>query len=329
MWRPFRKLRRLSWFPRRRTAWAPAPSAAGQDSTSPLSLSIIVISYKMEGQIGNTLHSLSTPYQQNIDSADYEILLVDNGSPQPLAQAVWNIAANIQYQHIPPAEAAGNPGVALNRAVERARGKIVCLMIDGARMVTPGVLHWGLRLAQTSPRAFVEVRGWHLGPKMQVQSILEGYNSDVERELLNGIDWRNNGYRLFEISALAMSSNSGFSGKATETTCAFMSKELYQSIGGYDERYAEPGGGLANFDFFYRATTAADTVFTLLGEGTFHQIHGGAATGRTPEELRLSFRRWREEYERLSRRFENCPPPYDPILAGHLPVECRKWLGTG
>src|SRR5205085_2763087 len=105
----------------------------------------------------------------------------------------------------------------------------------------------------------------HLGPKMQVQSILEGYNSEVERELLNVINWRENGYRLFEISALAMSSNSGFTGKATETTCAFKGREFYHAIGGYDERYAEPGGGLANFDFFYRATTAADIVFTLLG----------------------------------------------------------------
>ena len=43
-----------------------------------------------------------------------------------------------------------------------------------------------------------------------------------------------------------------------------MSRELYLSIGGYDQRYAEPGGGLANFDFFWRATTAASVVFALL-----------------------------------------------------------------
>ena len=107
-----------------------------------------------------------------------------------------------------------------------------------------------------------------------------------------------------------------------------MGREMYGAIGGYDERYAEPGGGLANFDFFWRATTAARIVFTLLGEGTFHQVHGGAATGLTPEQLRLSFRRWREEYEKLSRRFENIPPPYEPVLAGHIPPECRKWLTT-
>lgn len=326
MWRPFRILRRLPWLARRRTAWVAAPSVETQAPAGELPLSVIVICYKMEGQITNTLTSLSTPYQQGVDGRDYEILLIDNGSPQPLPSQAWNVAPNIQYEHIPPAAAAANPGIALNQAVARARGKIICLMIDGARMLTPGVLHWGLRLASASPRALVEVRGWHLGHKVQVQSILEGYNSEVERELLAGIDWPTNGYRLFEISALAMSSRSGFCGKATETTCAFMSRDAYRTIGGYDERYAEPGGGLANFDFFYRAATSADIVFTLLGEGTFHQVHGGASTGLTPDELRISFRRWRDEYERLSRRFENRPPPYDPILAGHVPPECRKWL---
>jgi hypothetical protein len=325
----FQNIRRPRWLPRRRVVWTPALPADTARPAPDLALSVIVICYKMEGQIGNTLKSLSMPYQRGIDAKNYEILLVDNGSPQPLAQDTRSIAENIHYEYVPPDKAAGNPGIARNRAVARARGETVCLMIDGARMVTPGVLNWGLQLTRVSPTALVEVRGWHLGHKMQMESVLEGYTSETEREMLDGIDWTHNGYRLFEIGTPAQSTASAFYGKATETTCAFMSRAMYQSIGGYDERYAEPGGGLANFDFFYRATTSADIVFTLLGEGTFHQIHGGASTGLSAEMRRATFRRWRGEYERLSRRFINSPPPYEPVLAGHVPDECRRWLKVG
>jgi glycosyltransferase involved in cell wall biosynthesis len=329
VWHSSKKFRRPKWLPRRRTAWAAiAKSAAGEPAKLDLALSIIVICYKMEGQIGNTLKSLCVPYQRDIQPADYEIIVIDNGSPHPLADAQWKHGDNIHYHYILPAQANGNPGVAINRAVAGARGRIVCLMIDGARMVTPGVLHWGLRLSAAGPRTVVEVRGWHLGPKMQMISVMEGYSSAAEHELLQSIDWPNSGYRLFEIGVPAQSSNNGFLGKSTETTCAFMSREMFQEIGGFDERYAQAGGGLANFDFFWRATTAADTVFTMLGEGTFHQIHGGASTGLAAEERRAKFREWRKEYERLSRYFENRPPPYEPVLAGHVPVECRRWLGA-
>jgi hypothetical protein len=328
MWNPLRKIRLPRWLPRRRERWTPhwVAQTPGSDGAAALALSVVVICYKMDGQIGNTLRSLSVPYQREIAESDYEVIVVDNGSPEPLHAETWKLAENIRYLYVPPADAASNPGVALNRAIRTARGCIVCVMIDGARMVTPGVLHWGLRMAMTAPRALVEVRGWHLGFKVQTKSVLEGYSSDVERELLRGIEWPTNGYRLFEIGTPAYSSGRGFYGKATETTCAFMSRALYTAIGGYDERYADPGGGMGNVDFFWRATAAADVVYTLLGEGTFHQVHSGAATGLTPEQLKVASRAWRQEYERLSRKWDSQPPPYDPILAGHVPQECQRWL---
>ncbi len=175
----------------------------------------------------------------------------------------------------------------------------------------------------------VEVRGWHLGPKPQTLSVPEGYSADVERGLLRKIKWPRNGYRLFEVCSPAQSSAGGFYGRASETTCAFMGRSMFDALGGFDERYADPGGGLANVDFFWRAVAAAETVFTVLGEGTFHQHHGGAATGLDPSIRRATHRRWREEYERLSRPFDKRPPVYQPVLAGHVPEECRRWLSEG
>jgi hypothetical protein len=290
-----------------------------------LRLSVIVVCYKMEPQIGNTIRSLIPPYQRKIKKSEYEIIVVDNGSPAPLPEAVWNQAPNIRYLHIPPGEASPNPGVAINRAVSMSRGEIVSVMIDGARLVSPGVLMWGTRLASLGPRSMVSVLGWHIGPKNQTESILEGYNHEAETVLLEQSQWWENGYRLFEISAASVQTADGFATRTVESNCLFMPRLLYNELGGYNEKYAEPGGGLVNLDFYARAVEAADQAFTLLGEGTFHQVHGGAATGLTQAQLGDALARWSAESEKL----RGAMPKVDKsklILAGHLPPESRRWF---
>jgi hypothetical protein len=304
-----------------------APLAGPSNALDGPPLSVVIVCYEMRHQLANTLRSLLPPYQQDIALDQYELRVVHNGSVAPLPSEFWNFSPNVIYEHVPREQAPKNPGVAINRAVAKTRSALVCIMIDGARMVTPRVLRWGIDLATLSSKTLVEVRGWHLGPKMQVHSIEEGYDSLAEQKLLQQIDWPADGYKLFDISAPAASMPGGFTGLAAECTCLFMARSLFDLIGGYDERYAEPGGGLCNADFFCRAVEASDRVFTLLGEGTFHQAHGGAATGISGgKNLRESFRRWKREYETLSRPWKSSPVQYNPILAGHLPEPCRRWL---
>ena len=192
-------------------------------------------------------------------------------------------------------------------------------------MITPGTLRWGLQLLHLSPRAFVEVRGWHLGPKWQPESVMEGYDHERETQLLEEIRWWENGYRLFDIAADTPQTKCGLSVPAAESNCFFMSRDLFNQLGGFDERYNEPGGGLVNLDFYARAVAEADRVWTVLGEGTFHQVHGGAATGLAVPDLRQALARWRLESEGLRGRL----PVLDKnkfALAGHLPEEFRSWL---
>jgi hypothetical protein len=314
-----------SLFTARRTG--PAPIAGTPAVLDGPPLSIVVICYEMRHQLANTIRSLLPPYQSDVAIDQYEIRIIDNGSKLPLPEEFWNLSPNVIYEHVVKEQAPKNPGVAINRAVARTKSPVVCIMIDGARMVTPRVIRWGLDLATLSPATLVEVRGWHLGPQMQVHSIEEGYNSEREKILLEQIRWPDDGYKLFDISAPAASMPGGFTGLAAESTCLFMSRSLFDRTGGYDERYEEPGGGLCNADFFCRAVQASERVFALLGEGTFHQVHGGAATGISgAKSLRESFRRWKREYETLSRPWKSSPVQYNPILAGHLPEQCRKWL---
>lgn len=290
-----------------------------------MNLSIILVSYKMAEQIGNTIRSLQAPYQKNIANEEIDIQVVDNGSPEPLDRKIWSETSNTTYSYIPPAEAKPSPAHAINRAVARASASHICVMIDGARMVTPGTLGWGLRLLRQSPRAFVEVRGWHLGPKWQPESIMEGYNHERETQLLQEIEWWRNGYRLFDIAADTPQTKFGLSVPAAESNCFFLSRELFDRLGGFDERYGAPGGGLVNLDFYARAVEGADQVWTVLGEGTFHQVHGGAATGLPAPDLRQALARWKLESEGLRGKL----PTLDQrkfALAGHLPEEFCRWL---
>lgn len=65
-----------------------------QQASSP-TLSVAVVCHRMERQIGNTLRSLLPPYQRNITVSEFEIMLVDNGSPEPLAEE--DLAARFEY----------------------------------------------------------------------------------------------------------------------------------------------------------------------------------------------------------------------------------------
>ena len=288
-------------------------------------LSVIVVCYQMEEQMGNTVRSLLPPYQRKLKTSEYEILLIDNGSAKPLPEATWKQAGNVHCHYIPPGEASPNPGVAVNRAVKKARGEAICVILDGARMMTPRVLSWGLRLLKLDARSMVEVRAWHLGPKPQQESVLEGYDHAAETRLLEESRWWENGYRLFEISAPTSQTRNGFGTRAVEATCFFMTKALFQEIGGFNEAYKAPGGGWVSLDFYARAVEAAEQVFTVLGEGTFHQVHGGASTGLSVPQLNEALTRWGEESRELRGELRAVDGKKF-ILAGHLPRECERWL---
>lgn len=286
-------------------------------------LSVVVACYEMAAQIKNTLQSLLPPYQRNISTGDYEIILMDNGSAKMLDERTRKISPNLDYIYLSPNESSPSPAPAMNRGVALARAPRLCLMIDGARLLTPGVLSWGMRLLELSPRAMVEVRGWHLGPKWQPESVMDGYDHEEERRLLQAIGWPENGYRLWEVAASTPQVSRGYADPAPESNCIFMSRDLFFETGGFDERSRTPGGGLVNLDFFSRAVATAGCVFTLLGEGTFHQVHRGAATGLSKPILEERFKQWRAESEALGQAIL---PDYEFILAGHMPRECASWL---
>jgi len=291
-------------------------------------LSIVVVVFNMRREAPRTLFTLSPAYQRNVDAADYEVIVVDNGSSEPLTAA--EVAQfGPQFHSLRIDQAPPSPAAAINRGVALSKAPFVGIMIDGARMATPGVVAMALQCLQGFERAVVGTVGFHLGPDVQMQSISNGYNTAVEDALLDGIDWRNNGYRLFEISALAGSSPTGWLGTINESNLIFLPRGLFDELGGFDERFSLPGGGIVNLDFYRRACELPNsTLLTLLGEATFHQVHGGAMANQPAAELPQRLRACDEEYRRIQGAYFE-KSLRTPLLFGPARPEIMPWLAKG
>lgn len=283
-------------------------------------LSVVVVVHDMAREAPRTLLSLSAGYQRDIAADDYEVIVVDNGSRVPLSAEV---AAGLdgRFRFIRIDSAPRSPAHAINRGLAEAQGQVIGVMIDGARMVTPRVLHFARTGARLYPRAVVATLGWYLGSDFQSHSVLAGYDARAEDELLGSINWTEDGYRLFDISTPDESSNDGWLAGPGGTGCIFESNALFASratwelIGGADERFTSPGGGLLNFDLFRRAMELPDArLVLLLGEATFHQIHGGIATNAPPARFRERYVQWAAEYCSIRGH------PYRPPTLSHAPA---------
>lgn len=241
-----------------------------------MKLSVVVISYCMNRELPRTVFTLSAKGQLDIDEADYEIIVVDNASPEPPDEvALKAICPNLQLVCL--SEPDVSPVRAINTGLALAKGDLICVMIDGARMASPRMLATALEAAAGRERPVIGTYAFHLGPTAQMTSVLQGYCQDVEDALLATVDWQSDGYCLFDISAWAGSSSRGWFTLPAETNALFLSRSHWEELGGYDERFKAKGGGLVNLDIWARLCADFQPVM-LLGEATFHQFHGGVAT---------------------------------------------------
>ena len=290
-------------------------------------VSIVIISYNMAREVPRTVLSFLPPHQRHIQNEDVEIIVLENGSSVPIPNEVrssW--PDNVRYIEVEDPKP--SPAYALNYGVSLARGDIVCPVIDGARMASPGLVSTALRALEYSEQVFVASIGLHLGSKLQQHAVNEGYNQQVEDELISSINWPDDGYRLFEICAPAGSSSSAWFGAIAESNAPFLRKSLYESIGGYDERFDIPGGGLVNLDFLSRLTRRSDAdYFLVAGEATFHQFHGGVTTSR---HVQLQEPDGETTWEKYAGQYANIRgEPYQhptrrPTLFGSFPPEAAR-----
>lgn len=285
-------------------------------------LTVVVVTYEMARELPRTLESLDPSRQLGIDADDYEVIVVDNGSPTPVAPEVLaGFGGSIRLVRID--DAPPSPAHAANVGIRAAAAPLVGLIVDGARLASPGLLGGALEAASLAPRPIVTAAAWHLGEVPHMRANEVGYDQAVEDALLETVDWRADGYELFSIATFAGSSWRGILGPMGESSSLFLPAALWAELGGLDERFDLPGGGLVNHDLYRRACTADGVrLLQLLGEGTFHQYHGGAATSRRygHEEMQAGYVALRGERYR--------PPDLRPTYLGTVPPTLLEHLET-
>ena len=283
------------------------------------SLSVVVVVHDMSREAPRTLRSLSASYQRNVAADDYEIIVVDNGSSVPLdPEIVAGIASNARVVRLDPAPP--SPAAAINAGLALAHADVIGMMIDGARIATPGLLHFARHAAALYETAVVATLGWYLGHDLQGYAGPAGYDAAREDALLASIAWPDDGYRLFEIGTMDESSVDGWFQPIAESNALFLRRAVWDRLGGADERFTSAGGGLLNLDTFRRAMQlpGAELVL-LLGEATFHQTHGGVNTNANPSQQTLNWERWAAEYAALRGAPYAPPGRTTPTYIGTLP----------
>lgn len=281
-------------------------------------ISIVVIAFDMARELPRTIRSLVQPYQRGLDGIAIELIVVDNGSRARFDRAAC-AAFDPAIRFLDVEAPTQSPARAGNIGLAAARGGFAGLWIDGARIATPGLVRAAWDAHRAHPDAPVLTLGFHLGPDQQQRAMRQGYDQAEEDRRLASIDWPARGERLFEIGVLAGSSKGGWRGPIAESNGLFAPVALWRAIGGLDERFAAAGGGLVNHDVFERMIAASlDDPVTLLGEASFHQIHGGASTNSPVS-------RWAEfqaEYASIHGR-EWRQPEYRSLYWGRGPGEAE------
>jgi hypothetical protein len=266
-------------------------------------VSWIVVSYNNKRELPRTLWSMSPRFQQGVSADDYEVIVVDNGSKKPpQASDFADYGLNLTIVSMP--EPTHSPVPAVNHGLDMAVGAAIGVTVDGARMMSPGVLARTREALAVDERAVVASRGRYLGPVLQRHAMRRGYNQGVEDLLLDAIDWKNNGYDLFTISTFDEPSRPTWTGPIGESNALFMRRAMWAELGGFDEAFASPGGGFVNLDTWERAVHLPGAKpIILVGEATFHQFHGGVATNKTRGQVEPM----RQEYEQIRGREHTRP----------------------
>ena len=306
--------RGITW--RRGTAaTAPAPIAAATPggSRAPVAvpvpsgsrdLSVVLVVHNMRREAERSLHALSRAYQQGVQGLDYEVIVVENGSApdQRLGEdLVRSFGPEFRYLDLAD-QATPSPAPALNRGIAASVGTRLALMVDGAHIVTPGVLRNGMTGLAAHEPAIVAIQPWYVGPGQQGDTMRSGYDQAYEDELFTNIAWPSDGYRLFDVGHFQ--GDRDWLDGLWESNCLFVERKLLEQAGGFDEGFDTPGGGYTNLDIYERlGATPGVTLVSVLGEGSFHQLHGGTTTNQSdPNERRERIFSFGERYSELRGR---------------------------
>ena len=138
------------------------------------------------------------------------------------------------------ADATPTPATRSTAASRIAAGEAIAFMIDGAHVLTPGVLRYGMAgLADVRARDRRRPSSGTSVPASSATRCKAGYDQAYEDELFREIEWPLDGYRLFDIGHF-IGDRDWFDG-LWESNCIFVPRKLLEQVGGVRRELLDAG----------------------------------------------------------------------------------------
>lgn len=151
-------------------------------------ISVVMATYNRAETLKMTLDHLA---RQTLPPADYEVLVVDDGSPDHTEQIVAERRASMPFALSYVRHPNAGPGYTQNRGIRLAKSPVICLMADDI-LLAPGALESHLRAHQEHPEEHVAVLGKVVqSPDLNQSTFLRKWDPFKFRELegLRELPW--------------------------------------------------------------------------------------------------------------------------------------------
>lgn len=289
-----------------------------------IQLSVVVATYRMQREAPRVVRSLMPPLQKAVADIEYEVIVIDNGSPEclDLGELTRSSHPTVSLVRVTPEDAGVSPLRAINHAVRNhAKGRFVMIMVDGARIASSHLICRTVDVLERHCSAFVFTASRHIGTRRQAEAVRDGYNQRVEDGLLRAAEWDKDLDNLYRVSVLGGCHNRSNPLRQNESNAFAVSRESWEREGGYDEGFLQSGGGWGNLEIFSRYVKRKGALnVLLLGEATFHQVH------RLDLGVKDRVVERREEYRRATG--EMYAPPHFAFVAD-LGVDYNRMASVG
>lgn len=242
------------------------------------SILIVVGAYNMNNQVSRTLISLSPVYQRT-NTQNVKVCLIDNASDRQLESIQRASFDPWHFEYIRSNRKPTPIHHAINSRINGSKEGIIGIIIDGARLCSNNIIGHAEKLISSNRMNVVSIPNYQLGPCMQMRN-KEAQSDEFNKDLLNSINWPEcTTQELFNISYLEP--HAGIKTPLFETNCLFLSRYLWEKVGGFDIQFTRLDGGFASADLFSRLVNADNCkLYVLRNEGTFHQYHQGSTTNQ-------------------------------------------------
>lgn len=137
------------------TRAAPRSEPGGLPETTLPLISVVLATYRRAATLRRTLEHLAG---QDLPAAQFEVIVIDDGSPDETAEVVAEMTPTLPYALTYMRHENQGPGYTQNRGIERARAPVLLLLADDI-FLAPGAVRAHLECHQAHPEPGVAVLG--------------------------------------------------------------------------------------------------------------------------------------------------------------------------